>query len=220
MEVLWTAVALAVICYNAGEAHAYQNYTVGGASGWFFDAQKNASVTDYTKWASSQTFGLGDYLIFNTNGNHSVIQTYNMTTYKNCNFDDAEDSDTFVWTAVDPLKPNTRVRVSVPLTIKGANYFFSSAMDGIECVNGLKFEVKVGAGQGLPSSLMHPPPPPYLEPSPAPADDSAANIPRDATAPPGIDNNNSGSEITNSAVLSAFLLQFFFSLALLLPNLY
>lgn len=43
-------------------ASQYTNYTVGASSGWFFDAKNNISATNYSSWASNQTFNLGDFL--------------------------------------------------------------------------------------------------------------------------------------------------------------
>eukprot|EP01018_Ginkgo_biloba_P011958 Gb_10362 [translate_table: standard] len=205
----WAAFAFVVMGFCAGGVEAYENHTVGGTAGWFFT--NNASVVDYSKWAGTQRFSLGDYLIFHTNANHSVIQTYNETTYKKCDYDNAEDDDTDVWLAVDPTKKGNRLTVSVPLTIEGPNYFFSNALDRIECMNGLKFQIKVAHGQGLPAALTHPPPPPFTEQnsaSPPPVDNSLTNSPLVMLSPPP-----SGSMPISSLNNCAFML--FFPLAIL-----
>ncbi|GLT43100.1 hypothetical protein SLA2020_170720 [Shorea laevis] len=71
------------------------NHTIGGGVGWFFDFATNTSATNYTSWAANQTFNLRDYLIFRTNTNQTVIQTFNKTTLQSCSKDDASDNDTF-----------------------------------------------------------------------------------------------------------------------------
>lgn len=43
-------------------ATKYVNHTVGGATGWFFNSTSNSSFTNYSSWAATQTFNLGDYL--------------------------------------------------------------------------------------------------------------------------------------------------------------
>ncbi|GLJ54888.1 hypothetical protein SUGI_1178610 [Cryptomeria japonica] len=153
---LWSFAWLVFMCYIA---EAYQNLTVGGAASWSYDDQTNSTAADYNKWAKNQTFSLGDYLIFNTNYNHTVVQTYNASIYDNCDYDNSKNDDTLMHLTVDPSKPNTNVTVSVPLTIAGMNYFFSSAEDGIDCVAGLRFEATVSVGHRFPPNLRYPPPP-------------------------------------------------------------
>jgi hypothetical protein len=45
------------------------------------------------------------------------------------------------------------------LTAEGANYFFSDAWNGEHCHKGMRFQVSVARGRGLPSV-----PPSYYEP--------------------------------------------------------
>lgn len=141
----------------------YTNHTVGDAAGWFFNSTNNKTSTDYSAWAAKQTFNLGDYLIFNTNTNSTLVQTYNQTTYKSCSIDDASDTDTFQYLGGNS-EYGKALAVAVPLTIEGSQYFFSEADDGLQCQNGMAFQIKVGRGSGLPPSLNQPPPPPYVEP--------------------------------------------------------
>ncbi|XP_076954504.1 early nodulin-like protein 18 [Bidens hawaiensis] len=150
-------------------ATAYTNYTVGDKSGWFFDPGTTTASADYARWAANKNFSLGDYLIFNTNSNQTVILTYNETTYRSCSIDNSSDSDTFVYSQGNVIKQP--LTVAVPLTIEGPNYFFSGANDGIQCENGLAFGINVTHGVGLPPSLNQPPPPPYVDP-PSNADGS------------------------------------------------
>ncbi|XP_030442196.2 cucumber peeling cupredoxin-like [Syzygium oleosum] len=171
----------------AAAAAAYTNYTVGGNSGWFFDEATNATSANYSAWAASQTFNLGDYLLFNTNTNQTVIQTYNLTTYQACSTDDASDDDTFQYGGGSE-QFGEALSVAVPLTLEGPNYFFSDADDGAQCQDGMRFEIDVKHGAGLPPSLSQPPPPPpYAEP---PGPDAANPLPVAVVDTPG--NGGSG----------------------------
>ncbi|XP_058739863.1 early nodulin-like protein 18 [Vicia villosa] len=161
-----TALLLLTTISAASAATEYKNHTVGGTSGWFFNSTTNTSATNYSSWASTQTFNLGDYLIFNTNSNQSVVLTYNNTVYLNCTADDS-DNGTFIYNSGTF---NQTLTIPVPLTIVGPNYFFSDTSDGVQCQHGLAFEIQVQRGLGLPPSLNQPPPPPYKEP---PGPDSA-----------------------------------------------
>lgn len=53
-------------------ATKYINHTVGGPTGWFFNSTSNTSFTNYSTWAASQTFNLGDYLSKLTS--HLILQ--------------------------------------------------------------------------------------------------------------------------------------------------
>ncbi|KAK4371940.1 hypothetical protein RND71_007324 [Anisodus tanguticus] len=147
----------------ASQSTGYTNHTVGGPAGWFFNIATQKASSDYSAWAAKQTFNLGDYLIFSTNTNQTVIQTYNETTYKNCTMDEASDDDTFQFQG-GSNEFGKAMTIAVPLTVEGQQYYFSGADDGTQCLNGMAFEIKVGHGKGLPPSLNQPPPPPYVEP--------------------------------------------------------
>ncbi|GAU49285.1 hypothetical protein TSUD_74100 [Trifolium subterraneum] len=141
-----------------------KDHFVGGTAGWFFNSTTNTSATNYSSWASTQTFNLGDYLIFNTNSNQSVILTYNRTAYLNCTANDS-DNETTVYSSGGPDGFSTPLTISVPLTIAGPNYFFSDYSDGVQCQHGLAFQIQVQRGIGLPPSLNQPPPPPPQTPN-------------------------------------------------------
>ena len=95
--------------------------------------------------------------VFNTNTNHSVVQTYNETTYKLCDYYDAADKDTIQWSTADPSNTATRpITVAVPLLKEGKTYFFSGDYDGDQCIAGQRFMISVARGQGLPKSLQNP----------------------------------------------------------------
>ncbi|GFP97088.1 hypothetical protein PHJA_001852900 [Phtheirospermum japonicum] len=202
---IWVGVLVVVLSYYfPGKVEGYKNYTVGGSLGWY-DTLENPKV-DYQKWASNFNFSLGDFLIFNTDNNHSVIQTYNFTTYKLCDYSDAPDNDTIEWSSADPSSTTPRpISVPVPLVRVGLTYFFSSDYDGEQCQNGQHFKINVTYGQGLPRSLKSP-----SDDSPGPVgpqagdDDSAP----DTLVPSNFDNpkdtsDDGESEPSKSVSLSA-----------------
>lgn len=136
------------------------NHTVGEGAGWFFDGKANASAANYSAWAANRTFYLGDYLGFNTNTDNTVVHTTNATVYKLCGGDGGGAAARCGgWKTEEAF-------LAVMLTAEGANYFFSDAGGGEEhCRRGMRFEVTVAHGRGLP-----PVPPSYYEPlSGAPA---------------------------------------------------
>ncbi|CAN4125734.1 unnamed protein product [Withania somnifera] len=153
-----------VLFFNAAvsQSTGYTNHTVGGPAGWFFNITTEKASADYSAWAAKQTFNLGDYLVFSTSTNQTVIQTYNETTYRNCTADYASD-DTFQYQGGND-EFGKAMTIAVPLTIEGEQYYFSDADDGTQCLKGMAFEIKVGHGIGLPPSLNQPPPPRYVEP--------------------------------------------------------
>lgn len=137
-------------------------------------------------------WSLHDDAVFNTDSNHSIVQTYNFNTYKRCDYNDAQDNDTIEWSAVDPSSTSPQpVTVAVPLVKQGMNYFFSGDYDGEQCKFGQHFKINVTYGQGLPPSLNSP-----SEDAPAPAnpnsgDDESAP---DTTVPSNFNNPKESSD--------------------------
>lgn len=167
-----TSLAAAQGAPSASPAPAYKNHTVGGADGWFFNATSNTTSGNYSSWAATETFYLGDYLIFKTNDNSSVVLTPNATTYALCDTDEDDGRETFLYGGGGGGGGGTEETesISVPLIFEGTNYIFSEADDGAQCQQGMRFEIKVAYGRGLPPNLAHPPPPPMgrvLAPPPA-----------------------------------------------------
>ncbi|KAM0855318.1 hypothetical protein ACQ4PT_049846 [Festuca glaucescens] len=151
---------------------AYRNHTVGGADGWFFNATSNSTSGNYSSWAATETFYLGDYLIFQTNDNSSVVLTSNATTYTLCDPSEDDGLETYIYSGGGGGGGGTEETkaIAAPLLYEGTNYFFSEADGGSQCQQGMRFEIKVGYGRGLPPDLAHPPPPPnerVLAPPPA-----------------------------------------------------
>ncbi|XP_052184820.1 blue copper protein-like [Diospyros lotus] len=150
-----TLLLLLLLLSSSESVEAYKNYTVGDSLGWYDNLLK--PTVNYQKWAAAKNFSLGDFLIFNTDSNHSVVQTYNATTYKLCDHEDASENDTIEWSATDPSATTPQpVTVPVPLVKEGTNYFFSGFYDGEQCKNGQRFKIDVAHGQGLPPSLRDP----------------------------------------------------------------
>ncbi|KVI08119.1 cucumber peeling cupredoxin [Cynara cardunculus var. scolymus] len=153
---VWMMMMVMMVSMNGGVS-GYKNYTVGEDLGWFDKLEK--SSVNYQKWASSHTFSLGDFLLFNTDNNHTVVQTYNSTIYSLCDDSTSLDNDTVTWSSPDPSATNVHpVFVAVPLLKVGPTYFFSSDYDGEQCENGQRFSINVTHGQGLPPSLRTPSP--------------------------------------------------------------
>jgi len=146
---------------SASPAPAYKNHTVGGADGWFFNATSNTTSGNYSSWAATETFYLGDYLIFNTNDNSSVVATSNSTTYSLCDPSEDDGLETYIYGDGGGGEggPEEGEVMAVPLIYEGTYYLFSEANGGAQCQQGMRFEIKVAYGRGLPPDLAHPPPP-------------------------------------------------------------
>ncbi|KAK9673569.1 hypothetical protein RND81_12G175700 [Saponaria officinalis] len=185
---------------------AYKNYTVGDSLGWY---DKTSKPVDYAKWVSGKSFSLGDFLIFNTDNNHTVIQTYDLKTYNSC---DNQGDDNIHWSSMDPntttVQPFT---IAVPLIKEGATYFFSGDYEGEQCLNGQKFAINVTHGKGLPPSLRDDPTlalgpkPSNSAPSPTNADaggdDQAAPdtvVPADFSHPKKLPEDSTGDDTKKS----------------------
>ncbi|KAK9273161.1 hypothetical protein L1049_017968 [Liquidambar formosana] len=188
----------------SGSVEAYKNYTVGDSLGWYDNLQK--PTVNYQKWVAGKNFSLGDFLFFNTDNNHSIVQTYNFTTYKRCDYDNAQENDTIEWSAADPsaTAPHA-VSVAIPLVKEGMTYFFSGDYDGEQCKHGQHFKINVTRGQGLPASLKDP-----ADESPAPNSPDAGD---DESAPDTVvssnfnhpQEGNDNKETSGSVSLSVFV---------------
>uniref|UniRef100_A0A0D9UZS2 Phytocyanin domain-containing protein n=1 Tax=Leersia perrieri TaxID=77586 RepID=A0A0D9UZS2_9ORYZ len=148
------AAVVAIAATAVPGAAGYKNYTVGDDKGWY-DGLTLPGI-DYQEWADGKNFSLGDFLIFNTDKNHSVVQTRNETLYKSCDYNDSGPDDTVEWSAAAPEFSKDAVTVAVPLLKEGATYFFSGNYDGEQCQNGQQFAITVAHGQGLPPDLRPP----------------------------------------------------------------
>lgn len=134
-----------------------------------------------------------------------MIETYDQTTYRNCSVDFSDD-DTFQYGGGNNQLGVPMV-ITVALVNEGPGYYFSSASDGIQCLNGMAFEISVQHGLGLPSNLNQPPPPPYAEP---PSEE-------DSPSPPiTVDGNQFGTGGVSSGANACWGLVVLFGVALLM----
>ncbi|KAK6119825.1 hypothetical protein DH2020_046450 [Rehmannia glutinosa] len=189
-----------------GPVEGYKNYTVGDSLGWY-DTLENPKV-DYQKWAANKNFTLGDFLIFNTDNNHSVIQTYNFTTYKLCDYADALDNDTIEWSSGGSFVHHPALDLCLSATSESwDDIFFSSDYDGEQCQNGQHLKINVTYGQGLPPSLRSPSDDAPGPISPQSGDDESAPdtlVPSNFDNPKDTSDDGSESESSGSVSLSAF----------------
>eukprot|EP00252_Welwitschia_mirabilis_P002420 TRINITY_DN12365_c0_g1_i1.p1 TRINITY_DN12365_c0_g1~~TRINITY_DN12365_c0_g1_i1.p1 ORF type:complete len:224 (-),score=31.40 TRINITY_DN12365_c0_g1_i1:520-1191(-) len=197
------AVALASFCSGT---EAYKNYTIS----W-----KSNSSADYVKFASSNNFSLGDYIIFNTDTDHSVIQTYNETVYTNC---EADADDSLEYSPGEPTSSVKAATIAVPLVRTGDNFFFSGDYDGQQCKNGMKLHIIVQKGQGLPPSLAPPPPgaPPPEDDDSTPTADLPASVTNPIAAAPDADVSENTSSDTPNHASTTISISFFSAAAALL----
>ncbi|CAL5054425.1 unnamed protein product [Urochloa decumbens] len=105
------------------------SYTVGDGSGW-------TTGVDYTSWAASKNFKVGDSLVFNyAKGLHTVVEV-SAAEYMAC-------------TASNPLGSDSSGGTTVPLKTPGTHYFVCSITG--HCGAGMKLAVTVG-GSSSPAS--------------------------------------------------------------------
>lgn len=124
---------------------------VGGNSGW------NQGV-NYDTWAAGQTFRVGDTLVFNYGGSHSVDEV-NEESYKAC-------SSTSV------IKSHTGGTTPIPLSTAGPRYFICPTPG--HCASGMKLQVNVLVANSTPNPTPTPTPTPPATANPPPPSPSAA----------------------------------------------
>ncbi|XP_019174177.1 PREDICTED: blue copper protein-like [Ipomoea nil] len=133
-------------------------YTVGDTAGW-------ALSVDYGTWSSAKTFKVGDSLVFNYPGGHTV--------------DEVSPSDYQSCTVGNSISTDSSGATTIPLKTAGKHYFICSVMG--HCSGGMKLVVTVdgGADATTPTS-------PGTTTSPPTTTSGAAGIPTTTTAAPGI----------------------------------
>ncbi|KAI3442798.1 Phytocyanin domain-containing protein, partial [Psidium guajava] len=104
-------------------------YTVGDTAGWVIG-------TDYTTWTSGKTFLVGDSLVFNYGGGHSV--------------DEVTRSDYGACTVGTAISTDSSGATTIPLKTAGTHYFICGAAG--HCSGGMKLAVTVKAGSSPPST--------------------------------------------------------------------
>ncbi|KAL0399861.1 UNVERIFIED_CONTAM: Uclacyanin 1 [Sesamum radiatum] len=124
------------------------NYTVGAPNGGWDQS------TDLTTWASSQTFLVGDNLIFQYTTNHDVTEV-SKPDFDSCS-------------ASNPLQPpHSGGLTLIPLTSAGTRYFICGSAG--HCLGGMKVQIDILAASSPPPSTTPslPPPPPPATPPPS-----------------------------------------------------
>ncbi|XP_011016865.1 PREDICTED: blue copper protein-like [Populus euphratica] len=99
-----------------------KDYTVGDSSGW-------AIGMDYSTWTSGKTFSVGDSLVFNYGGGHTVDEV-SASDYKTCTTGNAITSDSSGAT-------------TIALKTAGTHYFICGVPG--HCGSGMKVAVTVAA---------------------------------------------------------------------------
>uniref|UniRef100_A0A5B7BQX9 Putative uclacyanin-3-like isoform X1 n=1 Tax=Davidia involucrata TaxID=16924 RepID=A0A5B7BQX9_DAVIN len=129
------------------------NYTVGGSNGGW------DTSTNLQSWASSQSFSVGDNLIFAYTPNHDVVEV------TKADYDSCQTSNS--------LQSYTGGATVIPLASPGKRYFICGTSG--HCSQGMKVEIDTLATSAPPPATPSTPPPassppPKTEtPPPAPA---------------------------------------------------
>nr|XP_043606667.1 mavicyanin-like [Erigeron canadensis] len=107
------------------------DHPVGGSGGW-------DTSTNLDSWASSQTFTVGDNLVFTFLPNHDVLEV-SKDDYDSC-------------TTSGPISNGALTPVTVSLTAAGSRYFICGTPG--HCDRGMKVEIKTiaAAASGPPTS--------------------------------------------------------------------
>ncbi|CAM0946959.1 unnamed protein product [Alopecurus aequalis] len=150
------------------ELRSRSSYAVNFWASW---AKRPSTQAKLESFCSGQHVPF-DLTVFKTNDNSSVVLTSNSTTYTLCDPSDDDGKETFIYGGGGGGGGGTEETeaIAVALIIEGTNYFFSEADGGAQCQQGMRFEIKVAHGRGLPPDLAHPPPAPkgrVLAPPPA-----------------------------------------------------
>ncbi|XP_041008543.1 mavicyanin-like [Juglans microcarpa x Juglans regia] len=152
------------------------NYTVGGQTGGW------DTTTNLQSWASSQSFLVGDNLIFQYAPNHDLLEV-SKTDYESCQ-------------ASNPIQSYSGGTTTIPLSSPGKKYFICGTLG--HCSQGMKVEIDTLAGSASanpPASLVSP-----LVPTPAPESSiSSATPASETTSPMLLAPSPSDSPLGNSA---------------------
>ncbi|KAK2661491.1 hypothetical protein Ddye_000065 [Dipteronia dyeriana] len=142
---LLLAVAIGAALILVEQCWAAQ-HVVGGAQGW-------DESTDFSSWASAQTFKVGDQLVFKySSGLHSVVELGSESAYKSCD----------LGTALDSMNTGKDV---VKLDKSGTRYFACGTLG--HCDQGMKLKITTVSSSGTTSSTTSTPDSPSSSKSPA-----------------------------------------------------
>ncbi|KAM7271521.1 hypothetical protein ACFE04_030735 [Oxalis oulophora] len=133
------------------------NYTVGSPSGSW------DQTTNLATWASSKNFTVGDNLLFQYGGMHSVLEV-SKTDYDSCS-------------TSNPIQSDSSGSTLVPLSSTGKRYFICGTAG--HCGMGMKVEIDT-----LAASTSPPPSPATPATSPAPSVTTPATPPAPSVATP------------------------------------
>ncbi|KAF5454668.1 hypothetical protein F2P56_024315 [Juglans regia] len=151
------------------------NYTVGGQTGGW------DTTTNLQSWASSQSFLVGDNLIFQYAPNHDLVEV-SKTDYDSCQ-------------ASNPIQSYSGGTTTIPLSSPGKKYFICGTLG--HCSQGMKVEIDTLAG----SASANPP----ASDTPAPESSiSSATPASETTSPMLLAPSPSDSPVGNSA--SSFII--------------
>ncbi|MBA0563131.1 hypothetical protein Golob_008131 [Gossypium lobatum] len=175
MAVLRTLVCLTAIGMFMELAMA-ANHTVGGASGGW------DTSTDLQSWVASQTFAVGDNLIFQYTPNHDVLEV------TKADHDSCQTSS--------PLQTYTDGNTVIPLTSPGKRYFICGTLG--HCSQGMQIEIDTLATSTPPSASPSPSSPPSASPSPS-SPPSASPAPETSPSPANTPESAPGSPLSPDA---------------------
>ncbi|CAH1426502.1 unnamed protein product [Lactuca virosa] len=151
---------------------AQTTHVVGDALGWNIPPNGPSA---YTTWASTQTFRVGDVLLFNfTTGFHNVAEV-SQAAYAPC-------------TTANPISIATTGPARVTLNAPGTHYYICTV--GTHCQIGQKLTINVSAASATPAPTPTPAPviptpvsPPTASPTPTPAPSTTTPPPTSSPAP-------------------------------------
>ncbi|KVH95952.1 uclacyanin 1-like [Cynara cardunculus var. scolymus] len=161
MRILTSLVAITML---VGLALAVDHDVGSPNGGW-------DTSTDLGSWASSETFTVGDNIVFSYTPNHNVLEV------SEADFDSCSTSG--------PISTNALTPTTIALTAAGSRYFICGTPG--HCGQGMKVEIKtVAASSSAPPTTTTPSPTPTTTPSPTPTTTTppSSTPPVSTTSPP------------------------------------
>ncbi|PWA71344.1 cupredoxin [Artemisia annua] len=172
---------ISLLAFTGRSVYAVQ-HVVGDSGGW-------TTFGDYTTWASSKTFNVGDTLVFNYGSSHGV-DVVSKSDYDNCVTSNALDSYTGGATTISLKQP-------------GPMYFACPSFG--HCSSGMKLAINVvSAGSNTPANTPTP-----SGTTPTPSDGSNESPPTTttpSTTPSSRPTTNGGSPNSGNIVVVGFYL--------------
>ncbi|KAJ4949974.1 hypothetical protein NE237_026806 [Protea cynaroides] len=150
-------------------ASAQTTHVVLGSEGWIIPSNQSA----YSTWAASQTFSVGDTLVFNFQTNQHDVATVTKANYESC-------------TKTNTISTKTQGPANITIDSAGEHYYICTF--GQHCAAGQKLAINASS-----SSTSSPPP---TNSSPAPTTSSPAPTTSLSSPPPSTTNTSSASSLT------------------------